>query len=168
MFLFGQSQSRLNVGKDPKRVLSTSNDVGVFGRTKMPEKLNFDSKTELTKFYRDILLNNKSAKVTESTESKAVAKPTEAVVLEKIKLGNIYPNPAITYAEIPYEVLEDFKVGHATVMNMVGLSLLEYNLSAVNNKLRINTTSLESGIYLVQFVVDGKKLATKKLLVERN
>ncbi len=163
-------QSRLNTGKDAKKTVSASSDNVFFNA--FPKKLNLSSKAEYTQYYRNILLNNdKGVKSVEVLDSKpAVIKTPETATVnaEKIKFGNIYPNPAVAHADIQYEILENYRDARATVMNLVGTSLLEYNIVASNNKLRINTSGLESGIYMVQFVVDGKKVSTRKLLVERN
>lgn len=161
--LFAQTaqESRLNVGKDAKKTIVPNSNTSIFG--KLPEKLNFNSKTEFTQFYRNLLLNNTPESKTEATHTRV----SEAVT-EKIRFGNMYPNPAVNFVEIPYDALESFKDARVTIMNMVGAPLLEYPVSATGNKIKVNTTSLDSGIYMVQFVVDGKKVSTKKLLVERN
>lgn len=161
--LFAQTapESRLNVGKDAKKSIIPTSSTSIFG--KMPEKLNFTSKTEFTQFYRNLLLKGSPESKTETAGAR-----TSDVVTDKIRFGNIYPNPAVNFVEIPYDVLENFKDARVTVMNMIGAPLLEYPVSASGNKIKANTSSLESGIYMVQFVVDGKKVGTKKLLVERN
>lgn len=168
--IFGQNtqQSRLDVGKNAKKNLSTNSFF-----SNIPNKLNFTSKAEYTQFYRNLLLNNTGTTVKTpepvAAEVKAAPKVQEGN-LEKIKFGNIFPNPADAYANLEYEIKEDFKDGRITVMNMVGSSVLEYNLSPgnSNSRLKMNTSGLASGIYMVQCVVDGKKMSTKKLLVERN
>ncbi len=164
--LFAQNapESRLNVGKDAKKAIVPSSTTSIFG--KMPEKLNFNSKTEFTQFYRNLLLKN-------TPESKAEVAQTRSseVISEKIRFGNMYPNPAVNFVEIPYDALENFKDARVTVMNMVGAPLLEHPVSTAagkTGKIKLNTSRLDSGIYMVQFVVDGKKVSTKKLLVERN
>lgn len=161
--LFAQTtaESRLNVGKNAKKSIVPGGNASIFG--KMPDKLNFNSKTEFTQFYRNLLLNTPSESKPE-TSSVRSAEP----VAEKIRFGNIYPNPAVNFVEIPYDVMESFKDARVTVMNMVGAPLLENAIPTTGNKVKVNTSTLESGIYMVQFVVDGKKVGTKKLLVERN
>ena len=156
-----EPESRLNVGKDARKSLVPATTPPFMG--KLPEKLNFDSRAEFTQFYRNLLLKNPSQVKSETVATRAVES-----VGEKIKFGNMYPNPAVNFVEIPYEVQESFKEARVTIMNMVGAPLLEHPLSASASRLRVNTTSLDSGIYMVQFVVDGKKVGTKKLLVERN
>jgi len=154
-------ESRLNVGKDARKSIVPNSTASIFG--KLPEKLNFNSKAEFTQYYRNLLLKS----TTESKTEVAHTRTSESVA-EKIRFGNMYPNPAINFVEIPYDVVDSFKDARVTVMNMVGAPLLEQPLSPSAAKVKVNTTSLESGIYMVQFVVDGKKVSTKKLLVERN
>jgi hypothetical protein len=171
--IFGQytQQSRLDVGKNAKKGISNNSFFN-----NIPNKLNFNSKAEYTQFYRDLLLNNSGTTKPKQIETVAaeVKAPTKAPEnnLEKIKFGSIFPNPADTYANLEYEIKEDFKDGKVTVMNMVGTSVLEYAIASNTNNskfnLKMNTSGLASGIYMVQCVVDGKKMSTKKLLVERN
>lgn len=163
LFAQNAAESRLNVGKDAKKtILPATSNTSIFG--KLPEKLNFvDSKAEFTRYYRNLLLKSSSDNKTETAHVRAAE-----VATEKIRFGNMYPNPAVNFVEIPYEAVDSFKDARVTVMNMVGASLLEYPVTANGSKIKMNTTGLESGIYMVQFVVDGKKVSTKKLLVERN
>jgi hypothetical protein len=157
--IFGQytQQSRLDVGKNAKKGISNNSFFN-----NIPNKLNFNSKAEYTQFYRDLLLNNSG-----TTKPKQI----ETVAAE-VKAPTKAPNPADTYANLEYEIKEDFKDGKVTVMNMVGTSVLEYAIASNTNNskfnLKMNTSGLASGIYMVQCVVDGKKMSTKKLLVERN
>lgn len=161
LFAQATAESRLNVGKNANKSIVPGSNTPIFG--KLPEKLNFNSKTEFTQFYRNLLLKTPAENKTEITSIRS-AEP----VTEKIRFGNIYPNPAVNFVEIPYDVMESFKDARVTVMNMVGAPLLENAISTTGNKIKVNTSTLESGIYMVQFVVDGKKVGTKKLLVERN
>lgn len=167
MSVFAQSpaqQSRLNVGSDAKVTAGSKSSLNFFSA--VPNKLNFNSKAEYTRFYRNLLLNgNTGTTGSETKEEKTVAKSAETI--KKIKFGNIFPNPANNFANVEYEVSDNFKDARVAVLNMVGASVLEYPLNSNGNNLRLNTSGLESGIYMVQFIVDGKKVETKKLLVER-
>lgn len=88
--------------------------------------------------------------------------------VEKIRVSNIYPNPANDYAYIDYTVNGSFTSANVSFFNLLGKELAEYPLSKSNDKLRINTSSWESGIYMYQLIIDGRKIATKKLLVRHN
>lgn len=161
-------ESRLNVGANPKKPANPSPEWFWMGGSKLPNKLNFNSKAEYTKFYRDLLLNASSNKTAEVVDNKPSVSKSSDLFAEKIKFGNIYPNPAVNQAVVPYEIHDSFKDARVTVMNLVGSSLLEYPVAANGKEVKINTSSLESGIYMVQFIVEGKKVGTKKLLVDRN
>jgi DNA polymerase III sliding clamp (beta) subunit (PCNA family) len=164
VLLAQSAQSRLNVGKDGKKaIVSTKATTPGFG--KMPEKINFSSKTEYTQYYRNLLLNQGQEK---KAETAAVSGKSHDTHADKIRFGNMYPNPAVDFVEIPYDAVDTFKEARVTVMSMVGSPLLEFPVTASGSKLKMNTSTLESGIYMVQFVVDGKKVGTKKLLVEKN
>jgi hypothetical protein len=50
-------------------------------------------------------------------------------------------------------------------LNVLGAPIAEYNLDRNDRKVRIVTRDLSTGYYLYQLSVDGKKVATKRLLV---
>ena len=52
--------------------------------------------------------------------------------------------------------------------NLLGHEVANYELDKFDRKLKVQTTNWDSGIYLYQLVVDGKKVVTKKLLVRHN
>lgn len=166
-FAQNAQQSRLDVGKEAKVVSPPKSNNFFFNA--IPSKLNFNSKTEYTRFYRNLLLKTNDTKAASTGDNKAANKVAEVSNSsgEKVKFGNIYPNPANSFANIDYEVLSKYSNARVTVLNLVGSSLLEYPVGSNSSRIRLNTSSLESGIYMVQFVVDNKKVATQKLLVER-
>ena len=58
-------------------------------------------------------------------------------------------------------------VGEAklVLLNVLGAPIAEYGLDRNDRKVRIVTRDLATGYYLYQLSVEGKKVATKRLLV---
>ena len=82
---------------------------------------------------------------------------------EHIVVSNVYPNPASESAEIDYQLT----AGDArlTLLNILGAPVAEYTLDPADRKLHLATRTMETGVYFYQLSVDGRKVATKKLLV---
>lgn len=168
--VYGQvtMQSRLNVGVDAKKQVELNKNINFF--SDFPNKLNLNAKAEYTQFYRDLLLNQVGKdkaegpkQITGSVNKTVVEKP-----LDKIKFGKVFPNPADAYAIIQTKTNTDFKSARIVVMNMVGEILQEHTITKDAKEIRLNTVGLTSGIYMVQGIVDGKKVMTQKLLVDHN
>ncbi|WP_077922749.1 T9SS type A sorting domain-containing protein [Spirosoma sp. 209] len=83
---------------------------------------------------------------------------------EKISVSNAYPNPADDAAEIDYQFTAPGDA-RLVMVNVLGAPVGEYNLEQGERKLRIGTRNLPTGYYLYQLSVDGRKVATKRLLV---
>jgi hypothetical protein len=87
----------------------------------------------------------------------------KAEVLSTVEL---YPNPAKASFNLTVNVTKAEKATIA-ITNMLGQQLIamEENLLVGNNKLTVNTTSLQSGVYFVKTTVKNK-VAVKKLIIE--
>jgi hypothetical protein len=83
---------------------------------------------------------------------------------DKLWVSNAYPNPADDVAEVDYQFTG---AGEAKLilLNVLGAPVAEYELERTERKLRIGTRQFDTGYYLYQLSVDGKKVATKRLLV---
>lgn len=143
--------------------------------------LSLQKPMALNNFYRTLLFSNTSA--TESTaviQSETVEKTVEkrnpvaesSVRMEeqlysndKITVSNIYPNPASEYAELDYAMSSEIRDAKLIFYNVLGSQMQEYSLSKNESKLRINTREMSTGLYFYQLALDGKKVATKKMLV---
>jgi hypothetical protein len=153
-------QSRLSIGKDPKKVNATNS---VLGKTTLPKTLTFNSKTNYTQYYRDLLIVNKSKQQESKTNGNAVESNAD-----RNKISNVYPNPADSYTTLDYSLDADVSSASLSFYNLLGKPVADFDLTRPSDKIRINTSGWESGFYMYQLVVNGKKIATKKLLVRHN
>jgi hypothetical protein len=83
----------------------------------------------------------------------------------KLKVTKIYPNPANEAAYIDYQVNETTKA-KIIIRNILGRVVDEFDLSKVNNQIKINTSSWESGVYFYTLSINGKPQKAKKLIVD--
>ncbi|TLV01304.1 T9SS type A sorting domain-containing protein [Dyadobacter luticola] len=86
-------------------------------------------------------------------------------VSDKISVSNIYPNPASEYAELDFNIGSGVRDAKLTFYNVLGSQMQEFALNKNDRKLRINTKDMPTGLYFYQLSLDGKKVATKKMLV---
>lgn len=87
---------------------------------------------------------------------------------DQIVVSNIYPNPAVSgFADIDYQLLTPVGEAKLVIMNIVGAQVGEYTLEPHDRKVRISTHNMPNGLYYYQLSLDGRTVATKKLLVRQ-
>ena len=164
------NQSRLNIGKDAKPAKISNTPISSFVRNTVPSEVSVNNNSAITEFYKDLLLkpSNKVvvADVRTDYEPKLPSKDY-LYVTENLSISNIYPNPANDFATLDYSLSSNKEVKVA-FYNILGGRVADYELDSFDNQLRVQTRKWDNGIYLYQLMLDGKKVATKKLLVRHN
>ena len=84
---------------------------------------------------------------------------------EKIRVSNLYPNPATDYVYVDYQLEAGAGPARLAFYSPLGTRLSDHVLGTAGSRLRISTLELPNGIYFYQLSVDGRTVATKKLLV---
>lgn len=167
-------KSRLDVGQTPKK-----SAVGVLapvksyvGANKVPTEVRLNNSSAVNGFYRQLLLTNSSKSVTAKTDSRVVSANEQSddflYNTDKIRVSNIYPNPANDYTKLDYKLAGGSTKATIMFYNLLGTKMGTVDLSSFEDEVEVSTRSWDSGVYLYQLVVDGKKVATKKLLVRHN
>lgn len=80
-------------------------------------------------------------------------------------ISNPFPNPANSIVSMKYDINEFSEKGEIVFYDMLGKSVKEITLSDKKGTAKINVDDLNSGIYFYSFLVDGKAISTKKLVV---
>ncbi|TDB68197.1 T9SS type A sorting domain-containing protein [Arundinibacter roseus] len=140
----------------------------------------------LTNYYRALLFTNPAQLAPASADSQASANSAlverserrtlgfeeksrgveeQLYSSDRINVSNIYPNPASEYAEIDYAVTAPLRDAKVIIYNVLGSQVAEYTLDKSDRKLRVNTREMPTGVYFYQLSIEGKKVATKKMLV---
>lgn len=82
----------------------------------------------------------------------------------QISISLPYPYPANENLTFQYQLFQNIEV-RIVLYDILGNEVASYPLSAENNRLTIPTSELKTGMYLYSLVLNGKNVATKKLLV---
>ena len=85
---------------------------------------------------------------------------------DRIFVSHVYPNPASDFVDIDYQFSgnQDLRV---SFYNVLGEQVKEYALERDQRTLRISLREFSSGMYLYQLFIDGRSVATKKLIVRK-
>ncbi|WP_143092724.1 T9SS type A sorting domain-containing protein [Arsenicibacter rosenii] len=87
---------------------------------------------------------------------------------DKIVASNAYPNPVVSdYFDIDYQFLTPGVEAKLVLMSILSTPVAEYTLDQNDRRIRINTHSLSNGLYYYQLMLDGRSVATKKVLIRR-
>lgn len=166
-------KSRLRIGEKPKAAALSSTKLSAYvANPNLPKEINYNKSQAINTFYRQLLLSKRSAtQVMNPVAAKSMMdESTEDVLFSNavIHVSNIYPNPANAAANIEYDIKDSNAKAELTFYDMLARKVSTYELNSLDRKLRVDTRNWESGIYLYQLIIDGKKVATKKLLVRHN
>jgi hypothetical protein len=86
---------------------------------------------------------------------------------DRIVVSHHYPNPAADFALIDYQFSGNNQEVKILIYNVLGLVVKEIDLDKVERSVKISLRDLNSGLYMYQLLVDGKPVATKKLMVRK-
>lgn len=86
---------------------------------------------------------------------------------DRILVSHLYPNPALDFAQVDYQFSGNNQEVKITIYNVLGLMVKEINLDKDDRSVKISLRELNSGLYMYQLLVDGKPVATKKLMVRK-
>lgn len=148
----------------------------------LDRSITYNKNAVISDHYRSLLTSNTASKANVRTaaaesssspdlkqlntqDSKAESK---LFANDKIWVSNAYPNPADDVAELDYQITGSVNEAKLVLLNILGSPVQGYEQIELNQndrKVRIVTRPLETGYYLYQLTVDGKKVATKRLLV---
>lgn len=165
-----ESQSRLNIGKNvnPSKI-STQPVSSYISKGVLPSEISVNSNSVINEFYKDLLLKNTNKVISPKTVYVAESIGKDRLYVDdEISISNIYPNPANDLAYIDYKLKSSIKPAKVSFYNILGGQVGDFNLDSFDTKLTIQTRTWDNGVYFYQLIIDGKKVATKKLLVRHN
>lgn len=95
--------------------------------------------------------------------------PTSVLETKKLvsEISNPFPNPATNYASFNYNLALDANDAKIVILNVAGVVVQEVALPPLSNKININLSNHTSGLYFYSFVVNGKTISTRKLIIQR-
>ncbi|MDP5121301.1 MAG: T9SS type A sorting domain-containing protein [Spirosomaceae bacterium] len=164
-------KSRLRIGEKPKVATSSNTTLSAYvANPNLPKEINYNKSLAVNVFYRQLLLSNRSAATTTPTAKNVMEGTSDDALYSnnKIHVSNIYPNPANASATLDYDIRDSNAKAEIILYDSFSRKIATYEMNDFDRKLRIDTQSLDNGFYMYQLVLDGKKAATKKLLVRHN
>ncbi len=189
----GPGRSRLELGRK-SAASSTSGvvPVGNFRFLRQPVAVGLDRSLTLranapvNEYFRTLLMTRPALPATRPVTNRPVAAESAAVAVtsenrvaveevnraeerlfanDQIVVSNIYPNPANDVAELDYQMANGGSEARVMLLDVLGSPVADFVLDRNERKLRLNTRDLPTGYYFYQLSLDGRKVATKKLLV---
>jgi hypothetical protein len=86
----------------------------------------------------------------------------------RVVLHDVYPNPVTNdQAFVNYSILHESVKAKITLHNILGNTIEEYPLPQTENRLKIQTSTLNAGIYFYTLYVDNEGVMTRKLIVRK-
>ncbi len=171
------SAPKTNIPALPSQRFSIAPNSGLSG---LDRATPLNKNVAINAHYRSLLLPKSAAKSNTRTaavdNSPAVTSEGRSALTEedreeslysseKLWVSNAYPNPADDVAELDYKFNGPVNEAKLTLLNVLGTPITDHELDRNEHKVRIATRHLDMGYYLYQLSVDGKKVATKRLLV---
>lgn len=79
---------------------------------------------------------------------------------------NTWPNPAKKLVTIDYKLLEKSSDANLTIINPIGIKVVEIKLETAQNSITLDVSRLNPGIYLLKVDMGDGKEYTEKIIVE--
>jgi len=175
--LFGQyekNKSRLNIKRNqsayiPKLpILLAKRNFKV--NTTLETNVDIKSNNYISQFLKSSFVSNSVVKSENQTDKKIFNEFENDNYLfanDKIVVSNLYPNPANDYVDIDYQISGSFAEAKISLYNILGQEVKELVLEKDQRNLRLYLKELNNGLYIYQLIVDGRALASKKLILRR-
>lgn len=175
--------SRLGLGNKKKSTTDNYSKFVLSPRNYAPKPFESKTPAALNSYYRSLMFPEAKLSVTGihkdpvvvsvehetstlgSVEEKASAQEEFLYTSDQISVSNIYPNPASDKAELDYTISGNVREAKLLIYNVLGSSVGSYSLNRMDRKLYVNTREMPTGVYFYQLSIEGKKVATKKMLV---
>ena len=94
----------------------------------------------------------------------------EGIAEEAMAGGNIseiYPNPANYFVSLDYRLTSKVNTATVRIYNLLGSMVKEAVLERGSNKLKMDVSGLNNGIYFYSVLINGDIYKTKKLVIQR-
>ncbi|MBC8320475.1 MAG: T9SS type A sorting domain-containing protein [Bacteroidetes bacterium] len=83
-----------------------------------------------------------------------------------IKLKNAFPNPAVSFITIPYEVNQSSGDASILIYNELGVEVYRKKINPDANNYRLNTMLFSKGVYFYNIKTAGYKSPSRKIIIQ--
>lgn len=84
-----------------------------------------------------------------------------------IRINDVYPNPVTNFAVVDYNLLDRDVKAKIVIHNVLGSIMAEYELPYLENKVKIQTSDFNAGVYFYTLYLDNDGIMTRKLIVRK-
>ena len=84
----------------------------------------------------------------------------------KTDLSNGYPNPASSYVSFRYSLGSEVTSARVVLMDLLGTEIRQQELNDPEGKVVFATSDLANGVYFYAFVINDKKVLSRKLVIK--
>jgi len=98
-----------------------------------------------------------------------VTTPAEVndLIIRNWSLSDARPNPAKDHTWIHFSLPENFLSAQITIRNLVGAVVLNEQIAAGSDRIRLNTQDLTNGIYIYSLVINNQTVKSKRLIIAK-
>ena len=86
---------------------------------------------------------------------------------DRVWVSHVYPNPALDFVDIDFQIASTVREVRLTFYNVLGQEVKDVALEKDQKSMHIPLRELNSGMYMYQLSIDGRSVATKKLIVRK-
>ena len=86
---------------------------------------------------------------------------------DRVWVSHVYPNPAQDFVDIDFQISSSVREVKLTFYNVLGQEVKDLVLEKDQKTTHISLRELNSGMYMYQLSIDGRSVATKKLIVRK-
>lgn len=169
----GKSKSRLNIQRTAQRVslpiLLAKRSFHV--NPALQTNLDLKQNSYLTQIMKSSFAKPSSTNIVGQVQDRKLVEensnnPNYLFFNDRIQVSHAYPNPASDFLDIDYQILgnQELRLG---IYNVLGEQVKEFSLDRDQKNLRISLRDFSSGMYLYQLSIDGRSVATKKIIVRK-
>jgi hypothetical protein len=112
-------------------------------------------------------MNNTNDSVAVTVEYKASPASVGESIQKSVSMSAVYPNPAVSTANIDYSLPSGVNRAEIVLTNMLGCRVGQVSLPETSGKARIPVSDLLNGVYFYSLVVDGQVAQTGKFIVKK-
>lgn len=87
-------------------------------------------------------------------------------IIRNMTISDIYPNPAKDFITIDYDMPLEVETSSIRVINVLGSVVKEQELNTRDNKLKLDVSDLNDGIYFYTIFINNEPFRTEKLIVK--
>lgn len=87
-------------------------------------------------------------------------------ILRNMTVSDIYPNPAKDIVSIDFDIPRDVETASVKIVNVLGSIVKEQSIERGSNKLSIDVSDLNDGIYFYSMFINEELYKTERLVVK--